>query len=182
MQHDAVVAATRAWLERAVIGLNLCPFAKAAYAKGQVHVAVCAADSRDGVLQDLGAELDALVACDPTERETTLLVVPHCLRDFLEFHEAAGRAERLIRKKGCQGVIQLATFHPHYRFADASEDDMGNCSNRSPYPTLHLLRESSITRAVNAFPQAESIYGANISTLRALGPDGWEALNVGPSR
>ena len=180
-RHDAVLAATRAWLERAVIGLNLCPFAKAVYARGQVHLAVSGAESRDAVLDDLAAEMDALVARDPVERETTLLVVPYCLRQFLEFHEVAGRAERLIRKKALEGVIQLATFHPDYRFADSSEDDIGNFSNRSPYPTLHLLRESSIARAVKAFPQPESIFGANIATLRELGADGWKALDVGPA-
>ena len=181
-QEAAVVAATRAWLERAVIGLNLCPFAKAVHAKGQVHFAVSAADSAERVLEDLGAELDALLASDPAERETTLLVVPHCLGEFLEFNALAARGERLIRKRGREGVVQLATFHPDYRFADSGEDDMDNFSNRSPYPTLHLLRESSIARAVSAFPDPESIYGANVAALRRLGRQGWEALDVGPAR
>lgn len=181
-QQAAVLAATRAWLERAVIGLNLCPFAKAVHAKGQIHFAVSAADSAERALLDLDAELDALVARDPVERETTLLAVPHCLGEFLDFNALAARAERMIRKKGLEGVIQLATFHPDYRFADSSADDMGNFSNRSPYPTLHLLREASIARAVSAFPQAESIYEANIATLRELGPRGWQALGVGPAQ
>ncbi|MDB5946014.1 MAG: hypothetical protein JWQ33_1040 [Ramlibacter sp.] len=177
---DAVVlAATQAWLERAVIGLNLCPFAKAVHAKGQIHFAISAADSPARVLEDFVAELDALIAHDPTERETTLLVVPHCLHEFLEFNDLVARADRLIRKRGCEGVVQLATFHPDYRFADSSEGDMANFTNRSPYPTLHLLRETSIARAVEAFANPESIYGANIATLRKLGPAGWAALNVG---
>lgn len=179
---QAVLAATRAWLERAVIGLNLCPFAKAVHAKGQVHIAISAADGPAQVLDDLATELEALVACDPTQRDTTLLVVPHCLDVFLDFNDLVARGERLIRKKGLEGVIQLASFHPHYCFADAAEDDVTNFSNRSPYPTLHLLREASIDKAVRAFPDAEAIYGNNLETLRKLGAAGWAELDVGPSQ
>jgi hypothetical protein len=179
---EAVLVATRAWLERAVIGLNLCPFAKAVHSKGQVHVAVSAADSPAQVLEDLARELDALVARDAQERDTTLLVVPGCLEQFLDFNALVARGERMIRKKGLEGVIQLASFHPLYCFADTNEDDVTNFSNRSPYPTLHLLREASIDKAVLAFPDAESIYGANLETLRRLGAEGWAALDVGPAR
>ena len=177
--HAAVLAATRAWLERAVIGLNLCPFAKAVLAKGQVHFAVTDADSAAQVLHDLVAELHALVACDADERETTLLVIPYGMQQFLDFNGVVAGGERLIRKKGYEGVIQLASFHPDYCFADLDGGDMANFSNRSPYPTLHLLREAGVERAVQAFPNPESIYGANIRTLRALGPEGWAALNGG---
>ncbi|MDB5944806.1 MAG: peptidase [Ramlibacter sp.] len=180
--NEAVLAATRAWLERAVIGLNLCPFAKAVHARGQVRFALSIADSPAQVLDDLADELAALVACDPQERDTTLLVVPHCLEDFLDFNDLVRRGERLIRKQGCESVIQLASFHPRYRFADAAEDDVTNFSNRSPYPTLHLLREASIDKAVRAFPDPEAIYGANLDTLKKLGAAGWDALDVGPVR
>lgn len=179
---EAVLASTRAWLERAVIGLNLCPFAKAVHSKGQVHMAVSAATVPDEVLEDLARELDVLVARDAQERDTTLLVVPHCLEQFLDFNAVVVRGERMIRKRGLEGVIQLASFHPHYCFADAAEDDVTNFSNRSPYPTLHLLREASIDKAVRAFPDAQAIYGANLETLRKLGSEGWAALDVGPAR
>ena len=179
---DEVRVATSRWLERAVIGLNLCPFAKAVHAKGQVHVSVSTAHSAAQVLQELASELDALLARDAQERETTLLVVPRCLELFLDFNDAVARAERMIRKKGLEGVVQLASFHPHYCFADAYEDDVTNFSNRSPYPTLHLLREASIDKAVRAFPDAEAIFGANLETLRTLGVAGWAALDVGPAR
>ena len=178
---EAVLDATRAWLERAVIGLNLCPFAKSVHVKGQVHFAVSAADSPAQVLDDLARELDALVALDARQRDTTLLVTPHCLAEFLDFNDLVARGERLIRKKGLRGVVQLASFHPRFCFADAAEDDVTNFSNRSPYPTLHLLREDSIDQAVRAFPAAESIYGANLETLRKLGAEGWAALDVGPA-
>lgn len=179
---ETVLACTRKWLERAVIGLNLCPFAKSVHARGQVHFAVSAAESPAQVLEDLARELDELVARDARERDTTLLVAPRCLAQFLDFNDLVTRGERLIRKKGLQGVVQLASFHPHFCFADAAEDDVTNFSNRSPYPTLHLLREDSIDRAVRAFPDAESIYGANLQTLRTLGAQGWEALDVGPCK
>jgi hypothetical protein len=180
--EGAVLEATRRWLERAVIGLNLCPFAKAVHARGQVHFAVSAADTAAQVLEDLTRELEALVACDAQARDTTLLVVPRCLELFLDFNELVARGERMIRKKRLEGVIQLASFHPNYCFADANEDDVTNFSNRSPYPTLHLLREASIDKAVSVFPDAESIYGANLDTLRKLGAEGWAALDVGPVR
>ncbi|MDF2464523.1 MAG: hypothetical protein K0Q43_2758 [Ramlibacter sp.] len=179
---DVVVQDTRHWLERAVIGLNLCPFAKAVHVKGQVHYAVSEASDARQLLADLGAELDALVALDATERETTLLMVPNCLADFLDFNDFLARAEKLVRKRGLEGVIQLASFHPNYQFAGTDAGDIENFTNRSPYPTLHLLREVSIERAVDAFPEAEAIYEANIETLRGLGAEGWAALRVGPSK
>jgi hypothetical protein len=183
MNHslDAPVRDTRRWLERAVIGLNLCPFAKAAHVKGQVHHAVSTAGQAGEVLQDLARELDALLATDPAVRDTTLLIVPGCLHDFLEFNDFMGQGERLLRKRRLEGVIQLAGFHPAYRFAGTREDDIGNFTNRSPYPTIHLLREESIDRAVAAIAQPEAIYEANIETLRRLGRQGWDALGVGPS-
>ena len=178
---DVVVRDTRRWLERAMIGLNLCPFAKAVHAKGLVHYAVSVARDPADVLEDLAQELDALAAIDPKERDTTLLIVPHCLHDFLDFNDLLGRAERLLRKRGLEGVMQLASFHPRYRFADTEEDDITNFTNRSPYPVIHLLREDSITRAVEAFPHPETIYEANMRALHALGREGWDALDVGPS-
>lgn len=178
---DAHVRDTRRWLERAVIGLNLCPFAKAVQAKGLVHYSVSAATDASQVLADLRTELDALAAVDPEVRETTLMIVPHCLREFLDFNDFMGRAERAVRKRGLEGVIQLASFHPLFRFEDTEEDDITNFTNRSPYPVIHLLREASIDRAVQAFPHPESIYEANMETLRRIGRNGWDELGVGPS-
>jgi hypothetical protein len=179
---DAVVRATRNWLERAVIGLNLCPFAKAVHVKDQVHYAVSTAIDPQQLLADLAAELDALLALEPAVRETTLVIVPSCLGDFLDFNDFLAQAQRLIRKRRMEGVIQLASFHPAYQFAATEAGDVTNCTNRSPYPTLHLLREASIERAVQAFPQAEAIYETNMEKLRCLGPEGWAALDVGPSK
>ena len=173
---------TRRWLERAVVGLNLCPFAKAVLVKDQVHFAATEAEDAAGILQAFAGELDALVALPPEQRDTTLLVVPRGMDDFLTFLDVVARAERLVRKRGLEGVVQVAHFHPQFVFADSDGDDIANCSNRSPHPTLHLLREESLDRAVAAFPDASAIYEANIARLRALGPEGWEALGVGPAR
>jgi hypothetical protein len=174
-------ADTRRWLERAVIGLNLCPFAKAVHAKGQVHYAVhLAADDDAGLLDLLMAEAQALVDKPASERDTTLLMAPHTLADFLDFNDFTERAERRLARAGLEGTLQLASFHPRFQFGGTEPDDIGNATNRAPYPTLHLLREESIDRAVEAFPEAEVIFERNIETLEALGPTGWAALDVSP--
>lgn len=176
---ERAVADTRRWLERAVVGLNLCPFAKAVLVKAQVRIVATEADDADGVLADFALELEALVATDARERDTTLLVVPQGCQDFLSFNDLVRRAERIVRKRGHEGVVQVAHFHPHFVFAGAEEDDITNYTNRAPHPILHLLREDSIARAVAAFPDASAIYEANLATLRRLGRDGWQALGVG---
>lgn len=174
-------ADTRHWLEAAVIGLNLCPFAKAVHVKRQVHYAVhLAADDDAGLLDRLLAEADALAGLDASERDTTLLMAPNTLADFLDFNDFTARAERRLARAGFEGMLQLASFHPGFQFGGTEADDIGNATNRAPYPTLHLLREESIDRAVEAFPEAEAIFERNIETLEALGPAGWAALHVGP--
>lgn len=176
---DAAVADTRRWLERAVVGLNLCPFAKAVVVKQQVHIAATPAEDAAGALEDFGRELDALVALDAQVRDTTLLVIARGMEDFLAFHALTARAERLVRKRGLEGVVQVASFHPRFVFAGVEEDDITNFTNRAPHPALHLLREESIDRAVAAFPDPAAIYEANMETLRRLGPEGWAALDLG---
>jgi hypothetical protein len=177
---EAALADTRRWLDRAVINLNLCPFAKAVQVRGQIHYT--GTDTRDlGALQELLlAEADALTALDASERDTTLLVITGCLGDFLDFNDFAGDVEDELAARGFEGVLQLATFHPDFQFGDAEADDITNATNRAPWPTLHLLREASMDRAVEAFPDAEEIFGRNIETLEKLGSQGWEALDVGP--
>ncbi len=180
-QHALIERDTRAWLERAVIGLNLCPFAKAVHVKGQIHFVVSTADDGRELLDDLARELQALDAIDPAVRSTTLLIAPDCLADFLAFNDLLGRADKLLRRLKLVGTLQVASFHPRYQFAGTDPDDIGNFTNRAPYPTLHLLRESSIDQAVRSFPQAEQIFEQNIRTLERLGPEGWAGLDVGPS-
>ena len=172
---------TRRWLERAVIGLNLCPFAKAVHVKGQVHYAVSAATSAAELRRDLVAELRDLVAMDAQQRDTTLLIAPLAFPDFLDFNDFLAEADLALAELGQEGELQIASFHPRYQFAGTAPDDITNFTNRAPYPTLHLLREASIARAVQAFPEAEAIYEVNMATLERLGLEGWRALDLGPS-
>ena len=170
---------TRRWLERAVIGLNLCPFAKVVHVKGQIHCAVSLALEPADVLGGLAQELTTLVALDAEVRDTTLLILPNALGEFLDFNDFLFRANALLRKLRLDGTVQIAPFHPRFQFADAAQDDIANCTNRSPYPMLHLLREASVDRAVAAFPQADEIFEKNIQTMTELGAQGWAALDVG---
>jgi hypothetical protein len=170
------IDATRRWLERAVIGLNLCPFAKAVQAKGQIRIVESAATDAPALAADLLQELQTLARADPELLDTTLLVHPQALQDFEAFNDFLDVADALLAELGLEGVIQIASFHPGYRFAGTAADDITNATNRSPHPTLHLLREASIDKAVAAFPEAEAIYERNIETLRALGAEGWARL------
>jgi hypothetical protein len=172
-------ADTRRWLERAVIGLNLCPFAKAVHVKAQIHYAVYLPTEEADLIDALLSEANALAALDASVRDTTLLIAPNTLADFLDFNDFTARAERRLARAGFDGVFQLASFHPQFQFGGTEPDDIGNATNRAPYPTLHLLREDSVSRAVEAFPEAEAIFERNIDTLEALGTAGWTALDVG---
>ncbi|MBC2731836.1 DUF1415 domain-containing protein [Thiobacillus sp.] len=176
MDDEAIVAATRQWIEKAVIGLNLCPFAKAVYVKNQVRYVVSRAPHLDGLLEDLDRELDFLAAADPEAVDTTLLIHPALLADFLDFNDFMQLAEAAVGEHGLEGVIQIASFHPAFQFEGTGPDDISNYTNRAPFPTLHLLREASIERAVAAFPEAGTIYERNIETLEKLGHAGWAAL------
>lgn len=172
----AVEAETRAWVDRVVIGLNLCPFTKAVQVKNQIRYVVSTADTPQALLAALGEEMDRLVAADASEVDTTLLIHPLVLGDFLEFNSFLDVADELLEELGHAGILQVASFHPQYQFAGTAADDPGNATNRSPYPTLHLLREDSVDRAVAAFPEAEMIYEKNIRTMEALGTEGFAAL------
>ena len=170
------VAATQAWLEKAVIGLNLCPFAKAVHVHRRIRYFVSAAAATRRLLEDLMSELRVLAAANPDQCETTLLIHPHVLSDFADYNDFLARADDAVAELGLEGVIQIASFHPGYRFADAGPDDIENYTNRSPYPMLHLLRESSVEHAVTTYPDTATIYQKNIQTLRRLGHDGWRRL------
>ncbi|MEQ1535459.1 MAG: DUF1415 domain-containing protein [Burkholderiaceae bacterium] len=178
-----VIDDTQRWLERAVIGLNLCPFAKAVHVKGLIRYAVSEATSTAELLADLKNELNSLENMDVTgvsiAYDTTLLIAPYCLQDFLDFNDFLGKADKLISKMKLEGTLQLANFHPDYQFAGTESDDITNFTNRAPYPTLHLLRESSIDQAVAAFPEAEAIFEVNMETMERLGLQGWHDLGVG---
>ena len=176
------IAATQHWLEAAVIGLNLCPFAKAVYIKQQIRYVVSKARSPEALQQDLVAELRHLQETDPDETDTTLLIHPWVLNHFLDYNDFLNVADASIDAADLAGEIQIASFHPQYQFADAGPDDIENYTNRSPYPMLHLLREASIDRAVEAFPDASKIFEKNMETMRQLGLEGWKLLIAGHER
>ncbi|GAB1579657.1 DUF1415 domain-containing protein [Bordetella petrii] len=177
--YQRIIDETRQWVERAVIGLNLCPFAKAVQVKDQVRYAASDATDAEGVLADLEDELLRLSQADPEQLDTTLLILPDALDDFYEFNDFADLSDRLLKRMRLVGVLQVATFHPAFQFADTEPEDIENCTNRSPHPILHLLREDSVDRAVDAFGDPAEIYEKNMETLRRLGWDGWRKLMAG---
>jgi hypothetical protein len=179
---EAIVAATRRWVERAVIGLNLCPFAKAVEVKDQVRYVVSHADTPEALLETLMDELQYLADADPDQIDTTLLIHPFVLDDFLDFNEFLDVADAAVEDMRLDGELQVASFHPNYQFADTDPNDIANYTNRAPYPVLQLLREDSIDRAVEAIPDAADIFDKNIATLEQLGHEGWNKLDVGPAR
>ena len=179
--RETILSATRHWLTRAVIGLNLCPFAKSVHVKNQVRYTISEATDMEGVLMDLETELQTLIDADPASVDTTLLVIPHALADFLDYNDCLFFADRMLKQMGLEGELQIASFHPQYQFEGSEPDDIENYTNRAPYPILHLLREASIARAVDAFPDAADIYERNQETMQRLGLEGWRKWMSEPS-
>jgi hypothetical protein len=173
---DEIIAVTRRWLEKSVIGLNLCPFAAGPYRDNRVYFCVSEQRTACGLLEELRSELLNLQAADPPQRETTLLIHPGVLTDFAEYNDFLEVCEATVDDLGLEGELQVASFHPKYQFANTQPEDIENFTNRSPYPMLHLLREASVERAVAATGDTEEIYRRNIRTLRELGHSGWQRL------
>jgi hypothetical protein len=179
---DQIIAATERWLEKAVIGLNLCPFAKAVHVKKQIRYVVSAATTPEVLLEQLMEELQHLSDTDPEQVDTTLLIHPFVLNDFLDYNEFLDVADAAVEDMQLDGELQVASFHPQYQFADTDINDIANYTNRAPYPILHLLREESIDRAVEAFPEASEIFEKNMETMTRLGHEGWDALALEPAK
>lgn len=175
-KSNLIIEKTIDWLEKAVIGLNLCPFAKAVHVKKQIRFVVSDALDEKSLIAELVNELHWLANHGAEEVDTTLLIHPACLNDFLEYNDFLELADQILDDEGFYGEFQIASFHPDYQFADSPGDAIENHTNRSPFPMLHLLRESSIARAVDAFPDAADIYEKNIETMRTIGKHGWAAL------
>jgi hypothetical protein len=176
--EKAAIEDTQQWLLEAVVGLNLCPFAKAVVVKDRLRYRVCASAEPADVLAMLREELQYLAEADPDQLDTTLLIAPKALLDFLDFNDFLADCDDALMALELDGVLQVADFHPHYQFGGTEVDDIENFTNRSPYPTLHLLREASIDTAVEAYPDASLIFERNIEVLNKLGHAGWEALGI----
>ena len=172
----AAIAATEYWLKAAVIGLNLCPFAKAVQVKNQIRYVVSDATNIDALADDLVAELELLAEANAETIDTTLIICPNVLNDFLDFNDFLDVADGIVEELELDGILQVAPFHPQFQFEGTEPDDITNYTNRAPFPTLHLLREDSVTRAVEAFPDELHIAENNIETMKKLGHAGWAAL------
>ena len=173
-----VIEDTQTWLLEAVVGLNLCPFAKAVVVKDMVRYRVCASAEPADVLAMLREELQHLAQADPSQLDTTLLIAPNALPDFLDFNDFLAACDDVLVDLALDGVLQVADFHPRYQFGGTDADDIENFTNRTPYPTLHLLREASIDKAVQAYPDASRIFERNIEVLTQLGHAGWTQLGI----
>ena len=178
VNDEEILSKTRHWLEKAVIGLNLCPFAKAVYVKNQMRLVVSHARHADDLLEELDRELDLLVATPVEELETTLLIHASLFDDFLDFNDFLEIAEGVVDEHGLDGIVQLASFHPQFQFEGTEPDDISNFTNRAPFAILHLLREESVGRAVETYPEVDTIYQNNIQTMQALGREGWKNLGL----
>lgn len=169
MNQQSIIEETRRWIADVVIGLNLCPFARRVFEAGKIRYVVSDAQTEAALLDELTAELQCLAASPNEGIETTLLIHPRVLLDFFDFNDFLDVAEQRIEELGLEGVIQLASFHPDYQFADTPADAVENFTNRSPYPMLHLLREESVTAIAQNEDELLEIPQRNIETLRALG-------------
>lgn len=170
------IARTRRWVQNVVIGLNLCPFARRVFDSDRIRYVVTQATIEDSLLVDLTHELRSLASVPRSEIETTLLIHPQALLDFRDYNDFLSVADERLRELGLCGTIQIASFHPQYRFARTSPHAVENSTNRSPYPMLHLLREISITEVSGDEAFLQNIPTRNIETLRRLGRAGIEAL------
>ncbi|MDP5171657.1 MAG: DUF1415 domain-containing protein [Bacteroidia bacterium] len=172
MTVEEIQHQTKKWVEQFVIGLGLCPFASAPMRAGLVHINVSEATTLEALVADLVREVEQLVARSRGERETTLLVTPFVLEDFEEFLDFLSEMEALWEEANLDGVLQLVSFHPDYRFAGAPDNDPANATNRSPFPMLHLLREDSVTEVLETHPDPDGIPERNVRLLRRMGDDG----------
>lgn len=177
-QERTVIDDTQQWLMQAVVGLNLCPFAKAVVTKHLVRYRVCLSPDPGVVLAMLREELQHLASVDEAVLDTTLLMAPFLLPDFFQFNAFLSDCDHVLVDLDLEGVLQIADFHPNYTFAGEDPNGMSHFTNRAPYPTLHLLRESSIDKAVAAYPDASLIYARNMALLEKMGREGWATLGI----
>ena len=164
-----IIEQVSCWLETLVIGEGLCPFARQPYQAGRIRFVVSRAEDEETLLIELLRELLYLRETPREEAETSLLILPQMLQDFLDYNDFLDPVDALLEQEQMGGEFQIATMHPNYQFADTDFDDAQNYSNRSPYPILHLLREESLSHALEQFPHPEQIPERNIRHMQSLG-------------
>ena len=174
MDHEQALGAVRRWVERFIVELDLCPFAGRELLRNRIRFVVTESTTEEHLLSALETEL-ALLNNDEGV-ETTLLIHPDVLRDFVDYNQFLDRADQLLMQMGLEGVLQLASFHPDYQFAGTAADDAENYTNRAPYPLLHILREASVERSIAAYPDVEQIPVRNIALMNRLGLEKLQAL------
>ncbi len=160
------------WLERVVIGLNLCPFARKPYEDERIRIVTELANDYDSILERLLAELSYLQDDNQQKVETTLVVVPNTLEDFNEYLACLADVNQLLISQGYEGALQVASFHPNYQFAGTRASDQSNLTNRAPFPVFHLIREDSLERALDGFEHAELIPERNIKLMNSMPEEG----------
>ena len=168
---EQIIADVEQWLDEVVIGLDLCPFAARPRREKRVRIAVSHATDDEALLNDLQAELERLSDTPAAELETTLLAIPHMLEDFADYNDFLDAVDLWVEQFGWEGDLQVASFHPQYQFADTELDDPGNLTNRSPWPLLHIIREESLEKAIEHYPDVDAIPERNIARMKALGPE-----------
>ena len=173
LSEEQMIALTRSWVEQVVIGLNLCPFAKPVHVKNQISYTLSHARDEAALAIDLKNALTVLTDTSAESVDTALLIHPWALADFFDYNNFLDIADELLDDLGLTGVLQIASFHPDYQFAGTTADDVTNCTNRSPFPMLHLLREASLDKATDALPDANLIVERNLETMTNLGHEGW---------
>jgi len=167
--EEQAVAEARNWVERIVIRHNFCPFAHKPARNNVIRYVACMDDSEEALVEILISELLKLRDADHSVHETTVLVAPNCLRDFHLYNQFLDLIDVLLEQFNLQGVLQVASFHPDYQFADLDEDDVRNYTNRTPHPMFHLIVEDDIERARNTYPDVESIPETNMRVLEEMG-------------
>jgi len=170
----------RAWLDEFVVGLNLCPFARPLLDANNLRIAICEGSAPQALHRAFLLELDLLQGSTEQEIATTLLAFPHALSDFDDYLAFLDHAQQLLAESGLEGLVQLASFHPQYRFAGEGGDAASHYSNRAPYPLIHLLREDMLSRVLDEFTGPDKIPDRNIETLDAIGMEElerrWQAI------
>lgn len=174
LTDELVTRQTLNWVTQFIVGHNVCPFAKREVERDSVRMVVIRSKKPEVALEELMTEIQWLD--ENSETETTLLIFPTLFRDFHHYLDFVDMAENLMFDEECEGVYQVATFHPDYCFAGVDADDVSNYTNRSPYPMIHLLREASLDKAIEFYGDTSQIPENNIQAMQALGREQIERL------
>ncbi|MEL0636361.1 DUF1415 domain-containing protein [Marinomonas sp. TI.3.20] len=174
LSDELVTTQTIKWVNDFIVGLNICPFAKREMERESVRFVVVRSKKSQVALEELMSEVHWLD--EHPETETTIIVFPTLFSDFYRYLDFVDLAENIMFEQECEGVYQLATFHPNYCFSGAEPEDVSNYTNRSPYPMLHLLREASVEKAIEFYGDTDAIPERNIDVMEEMGKESLEKI------